>query len=150
MIFVFGTNIVLHYIRKSNVMTTIERDLDPLASNHESWLSAVSVGEIRSIAMQNRWGEERITQLDAFLSRFLIADVNIAALLYRYAEIDSYSQGNYSAIPSSFTSRNMGKNDLWIAAIASVLEATLLTTDSDFDHLNGVFLQLVTIANQSA
>jgi predicted nuclease of predicted toxin-antitoxin system len=30
----------------------------------------------------------------------------------------------------------MGKNDLWIAAIASVLKAVILTTDADFDHLH--------------
>jgi len=42
----------------------------------------------------------------------------------------------------------MGKNDLWIAATASVLEATLLTTDFDFDHLKGVFLEVAKITNQ--
>ncbi|MET3125260.1 putative nucleic acid-binding protein [Arcicella rosea] len=36
----------------------------------------------------------------------------------------------------------MGKNDLWIAATASLLNLTLVTTDSDFDHLNNYFLQL--------
>jgi predicted nucleic acid-binding protein len=41
------------------------------------------------------------------------------------------------------TARNMGKNDLWIAATASVQSATLITTDKDFDHLNGVFLPVI-------
>jgi len=36
----------------------------------------------------------------------------------------------------------MGKNDLWIAATASVLSAALLTTDNDFSHLQGYFLQM--------
>jgi len=150
MIFVFDNNIVLHYIRRSNEMTMVERDFDPLSPAHESWISTVTIGEVRSIAMQNRWGEKRLTQLDTFLSRFLVADVNISTLLHRYAEIDSFSQGNHPTIPSSFSSRNMGKNDLWIAATASLLDATLLTTDSDFDHLNGVFVQRVKITNQSA
>jgi predicted nucleic acid-binding protein len=39
----------------------------------------------------------------------------------------------------------MGKNDIWIAATASVLNATLITTDNDFDHLNGVFLPVIYI-----
>jgi predicted nucleic acid-binding protein len=43
------------------------------------------------------------------------------------------------------SSRNMGKNDIWIAATASVLNATLVTTDADFDHLNGVFLTVAYI-----
>ena len=31
----------------------------------------------------------------------------------------------------------MGKNDLWIAAVAKVLAIPLITTDGDFDHLDG-------------
>lgn len=37
----------------------------------------------------------------------------------------------------------MGKNDVWIAATASVLDATLITIDTDFDHLDGEFLDPV-------
>ncbi len=39
----------------------------------------------------------------------------------------------------------MGKNDLWIAATAYVTGASLMTTDGDFDHLNGVYLDLIKI-----
>lgn len=39
----------------------------------------------------------------------------------------------------------MGKNDLWIAATASVLEATLITTDKDFGHLDTKYLKLVLV-----
>jgi len=35
----------------------------------------------------------------------------------------------------------MGKNDLWIAATAHVVDATILTTDKDFDHLASEFLK---------
>jgi predicted nucleic acid-binding protein len=30
----------------------------------------------------------------------------------------------------------MGKNDLWIAALARTYDMTILTTDTDFDHLH--------------
>jgi len=33
----------------------------------------------------------------------------------------------------------MGKNDLWIAATAHILRATLVTTDKDFDHVQNFF-----------
>jgi len=36
----------------------------------------------------------------------------------------------------------MGKNDLWIAATAKVADAILITIDSDFNHLNGKFIQV--------
>ena|GEM_PF-5103103 len=59
-----------------------------------------------------------------------------------YAEIDAYSQGKLKERPLGTTPRNMGKNDLWIAASASVLNLTLVTTDQDFDHLSPSFLEL--------
>lgn len=36
----------------------------------------------------------------------------------------------------------MGKNDLWIAATASVLGAILITSDKDFEHLDRKFLTI--------
>lgn len=60
----------------------------------------------------------------------------------RYAEIDTFSQGKLPNKRLGMTARNMGKNDLWIASTASLLNATLLTTDADFDHLDGAYLAL--------
>jgi predicted nucleic acid-binding protein len=37
----------------------------------------------------------------------------------------------------------IGQNDLWIAATAWVTKAALITTDSDFDHLHPVFLNVI-------
>ncbi len=34
----------------------------------------------------------------------------------------------------------MGKNDLWIAATASIYNVQLITTDKDFDHLKENYL----------
>ena len=39
----------------------------------------------------------------------------------------------------------MGKNDIWIAATAQVTDSILVTADSDFDHLEGGFIDLVKI-----
>jgi predicted nucleic acid-binding protein len=47
-------------------------------------------------------------------------------VLAAYATIDA---------ASSAGGLDMGKNDLWIAAIAHVYDLTLLTSDKDFDHL---------------
>lgn len=79
------------------------------------------------------------------LSKLIRADINVEQIIDTYADIDAYSQNKLHARPLSLTARNMGKNDLWIAATASVLGATLLTTDTDFDHLNGVFLPVAKI-----
>ena len=39
----------------------------------------------------------------------------------------------------------MGKNDLWIAAVTAVTNATLITTDNDFEHLNKVYFDVLKI-----
>jgi len=40
------------------------------------------------------------------------------------------------------TAKNMGKNDRWIAATASVPDVDLLTSDKDFEHLDGACIRL--------
>ena len=75
------------------------------------------------------------------LSSFLITDINTEDILERYAEIDAFSQGKLGKKETVFSSRNMGKNDLWIAATASVYNIELLTTDNDFKHLEGRYLK---------
>jgi predicted nucleic acid-binding protein len=50
--------------------------------------------------------------------------------------------GKLSGLPNKYTSRNMGKNDLWIAATAYVTQAESITTDQDFDHLDSTWLTI--------
>jgi len=106
----------------------------------------VTLGEIKSIAVRNNWGQKRITAVERFLKQCVVADINSLDVIEKYGEIDGYSQGKLKHKPLKNTSRNMGKNDLWIAATASVTNATLLTTDKDFTHLNGVYLNLSLIS----
>ncbi len=76
-----------------------------------------------------------------------MVEINNEQIIQRYAEIDAYSlsKDRKRPLPAGQTARVMGKNDLWIAATTSVLKATLLTTDHDFDHLDGVFLTIAYI-----
>jgi len=76
------------------------------------------------------------------LQKFVIADINSNSIIKDYAKIDAFSQGKLSSLKSNFTARNMGKNDIWIAATASVLQIKLLTTDKDFSHSKDVFVDL--------
>jgi len=75
----------------------------------------------------------------------VVVDINTTEIIDRYAEIDAFSQGKLTRGNSSFSSRNMGKNDLWIAATVSILKVPLLTTDKDFDHLNNEYISLDSI-----
>ena len=141
--YVLDTNILLHYMRESEVSVRIDAQYNPLDSTlHDAILSVVSVGEIKAIAKINHWGTRKLEKLDLLLDELLITDINSEDLIERYAEIDAFSHGKLTERPLGMSARNMGKNDLWIAATASILEASLLTTDFDFNHLHDEFLDL--------
>jgi tRNA(fMet)-specific endonuclease VapC len=138
--YVLDTNILLHYLRVTELSKWIDSQYNPLDSSvNEAIISVVSVGEIRALAKINRWGRTRLEKIDDLLDELLITDINSEDIIERYADIDAFSQGRAIDKPLGITARNMGKNDLWIAAMASVLEATLLTTDQDFNHLTPEF-----------
>ncbi|MFK7908194.1 MAG: type II toxin-antitoxin system VapC family toxin [Chitinophagales bacterium] len=140
--YLLDTNLILIYLRDNQQSRNIESDLNLLSGEHNLIVSVVSVGELKSIAKRNRWGNRKILNLVNTLSDFLISDINTEPILEKYAEIDTFSQGKLKEKPVRFSSRNMGKNDLWIAATASVYNIELLTTDKDFEHLENEYLKL--------
>jgi tRNA(fMet)-specific endonuclease VapC len=141
--YVLDTNILLHYLRGTELSIWIDQQYRPLDSTiNESIISVVNVGEIRAIAKINHWGQRRLGKIDTLLDELLITDINTEDLIERYAEIDAFSHDKIIGRPLGMTARNMGKNDLWIAATASILDATLLTTDKDFNHLHNQYLNL--------
>ena len=145
MILLFDTNIVLIYLRDLPAKQIIESVYNPFSSENRTVISVVTVGELKAIALKNKWGVLKVEKLEAFILKCIVADINLKDTINRYAEIDAFSQGRLDSKKSNFTARNMGKNDLWIAATATVLNATLLTTDNDFNHLHNEFLQVAKI-----
>ena len=134
------TNIIIEIMRDSSKEELLIKYLNP--ENESFAISYVSVAEIKSIAMQNEWGVPRMKKLQKFLDKGEIIELAGNAILDRYVEIDAFSQGKHPTIPSKHSSKNMGKNDLWIAATASILDILLITTDADYDHLDSVLLKL--------
>ncbi len=135
------TNVILNVIRAKNPVK-IKDFINP--DNSLIYISIVSEAELKSLAIRNRWGSNRISALNSFLESVSIIDVNQLSA-NAYAEIDAYSQRlnpNFKTYPFA-TPRNMGKNDLWIASLAVVLGLKLITTDADFDHLHNVFFDVM-------
>jgi tRNA(fMet)-specific endonuclease VapC len=140
MIFLLDTNILVHILR--NKRAYFEQTFQIHKPEHRLILSAVTIGELRAFALRNRWGARKQQQMEELIDEFFVVEIHNDAIHNRYAEIDTFSQGKLDDYPLSMSARNMGKNDLWIAATASVFNATLLSTDNDFDHLNSVFLNV--------
>lgn len=136
----FDTNIILQVTRKEGGLELFKK-LNP--DDRLIYISFVNVAEIQSIAYRKGWNEVKSGRLEAFLNLVRVIEVS-DILLPSYVGIDAYSQRNhpeYAHYPFR-TPRNMGKNDLWIAATASLLNLELVTTDGDFDHLQDIFLHL--------
>ena len=145
--FILDTGIVLGYATAAGYAEYVERKFNLFKPPNIPMISVVSKGEIYSLAIQRRWGATKLKILDELLRKLPLVDINTEQIIRRYAEIDAYSLSKDPArpLPKDQTARQMGKNDLWIAATASVLKAKLLTTDHDFDHLQGVFAEVVYI-----
>ena len=143
--YLFDTNILLLYLREDAKSIRLDLNISPLEPIHRQIISAVTLGELRSLSLRNNWGLRRVAKLENLLSQFIIVNINAEDIIDRYAEIDTFSQNKLKNKPLGMSARNMGKNDIWIAATASVVEARLITTDSDFDHLDKHFLELIKV-----
>lgn len=141
--FVLDTSIIILMMKSKKFSAYFQEHFLQDPSNSFS-ICFVSLGEIDSIAKQNQWGSNKMKELNGLLKNISIIPLNHKKYSQTYGEIDAYSQGKLKGIgfPSNSSARNMGKNDLWIAAVARALEATLITSDKDFEHLNGVLLQV--------
>ncbi len=135
--YVIDTNILLIYLREEKTKSLIEDEYDPMGRDNNPMISVVTVGEIRSIAKRNYWGNKKLRAVENLMDKLIITDIKYEDLIEKYAEIDTYSQDKIREKRLGMTSRNMGKNDLWIAATATVTGSKLITTDNDFDHLDG-------------
>lgn len=143
--YLLDTNIILHLVRESKLSDKILLDYQLFEIPQRQFISIVTEGELESIALQNEWGKNKTEELDNYLNKLINVDIRFGKIVKRYAEIDAFSQGKLKNRPLNISARNMTKNDLWIAATASVLDIPLITTDKDFAHLHNVFLDIILI-----
>ncbi|MCR9134308.1 MAG: PIN domain-containing protein [bacterium] len=139
---ILDTNLLLIYSRGTEVSEQIEKEYEIFKNQNRLMISVVTLGELNALTKKLGIGDSRKKRLEKTLERIAKINVNIKEVIDRYGDIDAYSQGKLSNRKVDFSSRNMGKNDIWIAATASVYKLKLYTTDKDFDHLAGEFIDL--------
>jgi tRNA(fMet)-specific endonuclease VapC len=141
MTYFWDTNIILHTIRNEDFFDALNKKYQFSHPLNKICISSVTVGEVHAFALRNRWGQNKISSLQAILQTLEVVSVtDDAALIKMYAEIDVYSQSKHPTLTLPTSARKMGKNDLWIAATTAVHNAVLLSTDNDFNHLDGLFI----------
>jgi tRNA(fMet)-specific endonuclease VapC len=140
--YLWDTNILVHYIRNSDKYAQWNNEHAFFTSPNQVFLSVISIGEIESLAYQLNWSNLRLQRLQDVISQTRTLTI-YEEIIHTYAEIDAYSQGKLQTRPLSGSARNMGKNDIWLAATAHVGQFKFATTDNDFDHLESVYLDLL-------
>lgn len=130
--YLLDTNVLVHLIRGGPLAEAIDARFGLRAGLARAMVSVVTVGELRSLALQLGWGKRKRAELAKLTGAVVVVDINRPEVLDAYAELDDFSRR---------AGRSPGKNDLWIAATARATGAVLLTTDKDFDHLTGDLLQ---------
>jgi len=134
------TNIVIFLTRGGAIGRAIDDRFQLRARAERPLVSAITLGEAMAFAQFRSWGQPRSVMLSALLREFVVVDIRNRVVLDRYAEIDTFLKRNGRAVAD---------NDVWIAASASAADATLLTTDRDFDPLHGTYLDRVWIDPRS-
>ena len=122
---ILDTNILVHWLRGREPGEKLRADYGLGMRRPRPILPVVVKAEIKSLALQFGWGAEKHKALDELLRELPVADVSAEAVIDAYARLD------HASITAG---RPMGKTDLWIASVAAVQGATVLTTDHDFDH----------------
>jgi tRNA(fMet)-specific endonuclease VapC len=130
------TNVVVYLIRWGELGQRIAEEYELLTRAETPLISAVTLGEARSLALQLGWGAARSAKLQALLRSLVVVGIDREPVLDRYAQIDQLSRRS---------GRRMEKNDVWIAASAAAAGAVLLTTDADFGHIPSDILRHVRI-----
>lgn len=131
------TNVLIQLIRGNAVGERIDADYNLRFRTDRPLISLVTVGELRGLALKLGWQAPKLTALQHLVSELVIVRPDQGTVIDRYAEIYTHCERDQKP------ARPMGQNDMWIAATASASNATLLTTDGDFGHLQPKFIALV-------
>jgi len=144
------TCIVLHILRNNDYSKKSKQAIRDFSDTTFIILSVVTKAELEALKIQQNWGEPRKRILKTFFDGAIFIDIENTddELINAYARIDAYSKRKATDNEGNLLNdsvKTMHKNDLWIAATAYTLNVPLMTTDGDFDHLNGTLLNVMKV-----
>jgi len=147
---VIDTCVFIHIVRETTIGGECLAELEKFDETPTIIISVATKAELSSFIVQNNWGRLKIERLNKIIDEITYIDIanGDSLLINAYTEIDAFSKRKIKDKNDNLlngSARKMGKNDLWIAATAYALDVPLLTTDGDFDHLNGIFLNVIKI-----
>lgn len=149
-LFLLDTNMLLGFSRQAPWAVRAHAEFGLGKPETTTFTSIICRGEMLALAEKNGWGAKRRSRMEAILDRFPTLDISRRPIVDAYARIDAWTHGR--SVPSPVDALPpkpavpMKQNDIWIAATAHASKATLLSTDRDFEHLNGTWLDFRHVA----
>ena len=141
--FLLDTGMILGFVREAVWADRARYEL--ILQNGFIYTSVICQGEILALSKRLQWGRKKRTKLEQILNRIPIHKISDPSIVDAYARISTWTKGmpldGFEADPPK-PAITMGQNDLWIAATAHASNTTLVSTDTDFRHLDGVWLKL--------
>ena len=148
--YTLDTNVLLFYVRDKRTRQFIEDNYAPFGAANTAIISVVSVAEIYSLATKHQWGSTKRRAIEQLIEDLIVVEVRYQDLIDAYVELETYSNKSHPIKSKLGSAVKMGKNDLWIAATASVTQSKLITSDGDFDHLNDEYFEVIKYRNQDS
>lgn len=135
--YVLDTNVLLHLIRGNALGSKINQAFELTSNMRRHVVSIVTQAELWVIADRRNWGDAKRAALQHALDNLVIVPIEGTRIIQAYVSI---CQADLKAIGGA---RNLKINDIWIAATALYTGLPLLTTDKDFQFLDGNSLQVL-------
>ena len=101
------------------------------------------------LAAANSWGVKKLKLVQKLIDRLVVVELKYDDLINNYIEIEKYNRNIHPTKKRLGSHIKMGKNDVWIAATAMSTKSKLITTDKDFEHLDGEFFDVLMIHSKS-
>ena len=134
--YVLDTSALLNLIRGKELGQQIDQAFGLRSAMHRHVVSIVTHGELRALAQRNSWGNEKLGVLDTALANVITLNIDSDPLVQAYVRVEEACR----TFPGG--EQKMGHNDMWIAATSLLTGFPLITTDKDFNHLNGRLIQV--------
>ena len=134
---ILDTNVLVHLLRNNAIGQAIENTFSLTTRPERPLLSSIVEGELRGLATLWKWGPVKIANLEKAFSELVRVSAGTVEVTKAYGELYAHQIS---------LGRKIGENDLWIAATAVAVRATLLTCDSDFKHLDPKMVSYVHFA----
>jgi len=132
--YVLDTSALLSLIRGKELGEQIDSAFGLRQAMHRHIVSIVTHAELAVLADRNGWGDARRKSLDEALGQLVTVNIDSQALIDAYVRVETVCRNVQAG------DRIMGDNDMWIAATSLASGQPLITTDKDFNHLNGALI----------